>query len=829
MSVRAPDRVTSQIVAVTLSPFVGQGEMCRRCRAFDWSATPLGPVSMWSQSLRALVAMMLGSRHPMFLWWGPDLIQIYNDGYLPSFGTTGRDVAALGARGREHWAEIWPIIGPEVEAILDGGEATWHENHLVPIERNGRVEDVWWTYGYSPVRDDDGSIGGVLVVVQETTANVLALAEAERLRTDAERAGERLGELFRQAPAFIAVIRGRDFIFELANDAYYQLIGRRDIIGKPVFEAIPDARGQGFEELLQSVMDTGVPAIGQEVPIEIARTPGLPAEQRYISFVYAALTEADGSRSGVFVHGVDVTEQVHARKAVESLNEQLQRNASALEQRTSEAMRAAQSLEETEARLKLALDASQLGTWDLDLVTMVVSRSALHDRAFGHEALLPEWSYPLFLEHVHPDDRAEVDRRFRETQRTGVPLNFECRVVWPDTTVHWIAVCSDVHRNTLGVPGRLIGSVQDITDRKQKERQVAESEMRLRTIVDTIPQLAWMTEPDGSIIWYNQRWYDYTATTPREMAGWGWQTVHDARELPRVLERWRAAIEEGVPWEDTFPLRRHDGIFRSFLSRAFPIRNSDGEIVHWFGTNTDITTLEETRRAAERSNTAKSEFLAMMSHELRTPLNAIGGYAELLAMGVRGPVNAEQVSDLERIQRAQRHLLGLVNGVLNYAKVDAGAMTYQIADVPMDEVLATCEALVAPMIRAKELSFRVADRDPQLLARADYEKVQQIVLNLLSNAIKFTEANGSITLACAVAQGRIVVRVGDTGRGIAADQLERVFQPFVQVDARLTRTQEGTGLGLAISRDLARGMGGDLTVESAPKLGSTFSLILLPP
>jgi len=155
--------------------------MAARCRAFDWGTTSLGPVSCWSQALRTTVATMLESRHPMFLWWGPELVQIYNDGYLPSFGTTGRDVAALGARGREHWAEIWPIIGPQIDGVMTRAEATWHENALVPIERNGRTEDVWWTYGYSPVRDDDGSVGGVLVVVQETTAHVLAVAERELL------------------------------------------------------------------------------------------------------------------------------------------------------------------------------------------------------------------------------------------------------------------------------------------------------------------------------------------------------------------------------------------------------------------------------------------------------------------------------------------------------------------------------------------------------------------------------------------------------------------------------------------------------------------------
>ncbi|HUQ84576.1 MAG TPA: ATP-binding protein, partial [Gemmatimonadaceae bacterium] len=229
---------------------------------------------------------------------------------------------------------------------------------------------------------------------------------------------------------------------------------------------------------------------------------------------------------------------------------------------------------------------------------------------------------------------------------------------------------------------------------------------------------------------------------------------------------------------------------------------------------------------AESANRAKSEFLAIMSHELRTPLNAIGGYAELIEFGIRGPVTPEQRADLERIQRSQRHLLGLINGVLNYARLETGNVAYNVTDVPVDELLATCEALVAPQARAKRLHLVVPSYPEGLTCRADEEKVQQIILNLLTNSIKFTDFGGRIEISCVEDEESVALAVTDNGRGVAAEKLSTIFDPFVQVDSRLTRTHEGVGLGLAISRDLARGMGGDLTVSSVLGTGSTFTLRL---
>ena len=237
--------------------------------------------------------------------------------------------------------------------------------------------------------------------------------------------------------------------------------------------------------------------------------------------------------------------------------------------------------------------------------------------------------------------------------------------------------------------------------------------------------------------------------------------------------------------------------------------------------------LEVARAAAEDASRAKSPFLTTMSHELRTPLNAIGGYVQLMEMEVQGPVTEKQRHSLDRIARSQRHLLRLVNEVLNLARIEAGRVDYAVEELAIAEVVASVVPMVEPQIAAAGLRLE-SSVDPALRARADWEKTQQILINLLTNASKFTPAGGCVSVdAVALPEARRVhLRIADTGIGISAERLASVFEPFVQVHTGPTRRAEGTGLGLAISRDLARGMGGDLTAESTPGVGSTFTLSL---
>ncbi len=365
-------------------------------------------------------------------------------------------------------------------------------------------------------------------------------------------------------------------------------------------------------------------------------------------------------------------------------------------------------------------------------------------------------------------------------------------------------------------------------------RALRESEARFRRMAETIPVQVWTARPDGSFDFVTARTADAVGRPADALLDHGWLDVVHPEDVEGVLVRWTRSLHTGEPFEARFRLRGTDGAYRWHLVRAHAMCADDGQVLQWFGCNTDIEEYKRLEAAldaaladARQANQSKADFLAMMSHELRTPLNAIAGYAQLMLDDIPTPASEGQRDYLRRIARGQQHLLGLIEAVLLHAKLEAGKVTYSLGDVRAHDVLEAVDALTAPQRTARRVAYVCEEGAPALVLRADREKLVQILVNVLSNAAKFTPEGGRITLTTAApAADTGTITIADTGIGMSPEQLALVFEPYVQFDSALSRQHRGTGLGMPISRELARGMGGDLTAESTPGAGSTFTLTL---
>jgi signal transduction histidine kinase/PAS domain-containing protein len=734
----------------------------------------------------------------------------------------------------------------------------------------------------------------VALLFTDVTAVKVAERERERLVAALQAERDQLRQAFDQAPGFVAVLRGPAHRYEYVNGPYTQIAGHRPLLGRTVREAFPELAGQGFYELLDGVYATGEPFTGTALPVQLQPVPGGPVESRRIDLIYQPLTEpgeagADGAAgaprvTGLLVQGRDVTDAAAAREAADLAHR----------------------------RLEAVLDQLPVGVHIAEAPggRLVLGNAAVR-RIWGAapaSAGVADYSADYVATHYDGPRAGQVIARdawpLARALATGEVVEGEVvDVVRGDGSRVLVSLSAAPVRDA---DGAVVGGVVTSTDVTERERLLAAERLAVgrarllqalsaafsaaltpeavvRVLLEHgVPAfgaatgLVLLTSADGTQLKLAGA-HGYPAGFEARFAG---LPLDAALPIAAAVREQRAVyVEDAEAGVRAYPdlaavyaatgagataaLPLTDGAGRTVGALAFNFagqrrfdaaeRASKEAVARQCAQALErarlFTAEQAARSAAEHANAAKGQFLATMSHELRTPLNAIGGYAELMELGIRGPVTEAQRADLARIQASQRHLLGLVNEVLDLAKVDAGAVRVDRAAVRAGDTVDAALALVRPQAAAKGLALEDACGGASVAAYVgDEPRVRQILVNLLSNAVKFTPAGGRVVVACALdevtpvgapphgfpAPGPyLALRVTDTGVGIAPGDRERIFEPFTQAGAGTgpgsnpyTRAVGGTGLGLTISRRFARLMGGDLTVEGAPGGGSTFTLWL---
>ena len=393
-------------------------------------------------------------------------------------------------------------------------------------------------------------------------ANQAAVAlQTARLRTEADLERQRLRDVLAQAPAAMGLLAGPEHRWLYVNDNYVRVTGRRsasDFIGKTLLESLPEIEHQPFLQILDEVYHTGKPYVGREMKAMLNRAHTGQSEEAYFDFVYQPVLNAGGVADGILVHAVEVSDKVRASIAIEQSEERLR----AIVETTPECVKLVAA-----AGTLLHMNSAGLSMIGADCSGAAVGKNIYEVIAPEHRELFRE-----FNERICQGERGSLE--FDIVSLQGVRRHMETHAAplrQPDGTVVHLAV------------------TRDVTDRKRAEDEKRRKEEEFHILADAVPQLVWMANPDGWIFWYNSRWYEYTGTTAEQMQGWGWEAVHDPAVLPRVLERWKHSITTGTPFEMTFPLRGADGVFRPFLTRVIPVRDSSGNITRWFGTNTDVS------------------------------------------------------------------------------------------------------------------------------------------------------------------------------------------------------------------------------------------------
>ncbi|MDQ2106372.1 hybrid sensor histidine kinase/response regulator, partial [Azospirillum isscasi] len=690
----------------------------------------------------------------------------------------GRARGLMGGRSDLTGYRLWDIFPDAMGTVL------WDRLHTAMKDRRPDEFEayfaplgVWLFLRVFP------SAAGLAVYFQDISKRLLAERALERAVEQANQILESIGD------AFYAI--DRDWRITYVNKRAQEMFGRprEEMIGHSLLDMFPHVAGNTVIRAFEAAM-------ADQQPREFEALSGI--FERWTMFnVYP---QAGGGLSIYF-------RDVSAHRAAEA------------------------ALRASEQRYRTLLEALPQMVWTCraDGCCDFLSRQWL-----SYTGQMEETARGYgWAEAIHPGDRERLLAVWMQTVEQRTVYDTEARIRGADGTYRWFKQRALPITDPESGEERWFGTSTDITDifEARDAMQAAKEEaeevgLRFRTLADSIPQLAWMARPDGRIFWYNRRWHDYTgmesADTP---AGPLWAGILPPDHAERVTASLQRSFGTGEPWEDTFPMAGRDGAFRWFLSRALPVRDCDGAIVLWFGTNTDVTdrleaedALRRAKEEAERAALSKSKFLASASHDLRQPMQSLFLFSGALHGHVQGEKGMRALRHLENGLDA---LKGLLDSLLDVSRLDAGVVKPTLEDFPVALLLDHIAAGYAPAARGKGLDWTMEGCPHNI--RSDRVLLGRMIRNLVENAIRYTE-QGGISITCVTAGGRMRIVVTDTGIGIPGEHLPRIFEEFHQVGNPERDRSQGLGLGLAIVQRIGQLLDHPVTVRSTPGEGSVFTI-----
>ncbi|HVY91399.1 MAG TPA: PAS domain S-box protein [Bryobacteraceae bacterium] len=638
----------------------------------------------------------------------------------------------------------------------------------------------------APIREGSAIVGVVLVF-----RDISERKGAEQMLRD-ER--ELLQVIVGHMPAAVCLIGGGDLRIELVNPAYQAIAPGKRMIGKTLDELWPEG-GEDLAALCRRVLATGEPHQVVDAFYPIRRTPNGPLEEAWFSWSLHRVRLPGDKGWGILNSSWETTSRIRAELA----------------------------LRESEATLRAVYDNSPLLTG----VTEIRGDDIFHVydnyatcRFFGAEAGSTAGRLARAELGAEPGTVELWIKHYRASAITGRPVSFEHVHKGPGGD-RWLSVSLSPIGSTRDGRTRFCYVAADVTERKQAEEALRTSEERFRTLADNMSQLAWITDAAGSVQWYNQRWYEYTGTTFEEMDSRGWQYVHHPDHVERVLENERRSIEQGVAWEETFPLRGKDGTYRWFLTRAVPIRDQAGTIVRWFGTNTDITEQLETERQLRRANAELEQFAYSASHDLQEPLRNVAVFAQFLRRRYAGRLDDEADVFIAQVTEGAQRMAQLISDLLAYTRSGS--------EQEVARVVNAASLLEAALVALKQLIAETGaaithDALPAVHARGPH--LQQLFQNLIGNALKYRNESEPprIHIAAQKRGSNYEFSIADNGIGIPPEYHERIFGVFKRLHS--DPKYGGTGIGLAICRKIVEQYGGRIWVASQPGAGATFYFTL---